>query len=118
KSHWAGPTERRFSPPMPSVVSDVATDLPCATCETTPATLPAPGTTPRTGCHPRPSGRRSARPGSPPHRFLDPLCRAPDYAECGAGLLVGQGIRALGLGIFKRVCDETSLRRQRVERSR
>src|SRR4029077_9610709 len=38
----------------------------------TPATLPAPGTTPRTGCHARPSGRRSARPGSPPHRFLDP----------------------------------------------
>jgi hypothetical protein len=64
-------TGRRSSPPTPPAVSDVVIDLPCATCETTPATPPAPGTTPRAGCHAGPSGGRSARPGAPPHRFLD-----------------------------------------------
>src|SRR5262245_60472373 len=37
-----------------------------------PATLPARGTTSRVGCRNQPSGQRSGRLGSPPHRFLDP----------------------------------------------
>ena len=47
-------------------------DLPCVTCETTPATPQRPGTTPRTGHRARPCAQQSAWRGSPPRRFLDP----------------------------------------------
>src|SRR3979411_144417 len=53
-------------------VCGAATDHRAATCKTTPARPPPPGRTPRAGCRLRPSERRSERPGSPPHRLLDP----------------------------------------------
>src|SRR6516225_310587 len=52
--------------------ADAVNHLRDATCKTTPATPPVPGTTPHARYRALPSGQRSRRPGSAPHRFLDP----------------------------------------------
>src|SRR6516225_5997989 len=85
--------------------ADAVNHLRDATCKTTPATPPAPGTTPHAGSRAVPSGRRSARPGSPPHRFLDPEGRrALEHIALHRqlGVLLAQPVELIAFALTER----------------
>src|SRR4029077_16677555 len=65
----------------------------------------APDTTPPLGHRARPSGQRSARPGSPPHRFLDPEgSRALEHITLHRqlGVLLAQPVQLVALVLAQR----------------
>src|SRR4029077_6952915 len=70
-----------------------------------PATRPAPDTTPPPGHRALPSAQRSTRPGSPPHRFLDPEGgRALEHIALHRqlGILLTQPVQLVALVLVQR----------------
>lgn len=67
-----GRTARRTSSPCHPPFPPLSRISPCVTGKTRPGALPALGNSPPSRCRARPAGPRPWRPGSPPHRPLDP----------------------------------------------